>query len=589
MKYLLITAVVTAGFAVGCSDDSGQQSQQATYYKDVKPVMDAYCGDCHNAGGIGPFELTTLEQVVQTAPIIKPAIMDRSMPPFIAAPAVRELQFDRSLSQEQIDLIVGWIDAGMPAGDPANEGQPIELPQSTVDDTDLTLEMPEPFEPTISPDEYRCFVIDWPETEPKFATAFELIPSNLNVAHHSAAYLIDGSDQIALVESADGADGKDGYPCFGGATPNGAESSIPSKFIAAWVPGSGAVNFPEGSGVLIEPGSKIVLQMHYNIQTAEPGETDQSSMNFQVADDVEQRGGHLPWLDVAWVGQPENMSIPAGQETVVHEYVGDPTVSPLLGEFAPGVDGSEGLYIHNTLPHLHKLGESFLLQLERADGTTEKILEIKDWDFDWQNFFTYQEPVLVKPGDQLRMRCEWNNTMANQPIDEGGQRTPQDVGWGDNSDDEMCVAAMFVTGVSKAVNTCEGSIPAESGRFEITFDTTQRDNPSLDGEFRGPVSGSIFRDEDVTLLGPKDGAEAVANFDFDEIDLTQGPDGPYLIDVELPAGEYQFLGYMDTDDNVDEFDGPDVNDPVIIPSGAVELGCETQRVTVQFPILRPNL
>ena len=111
----------------------------------------------------------------------------------------------------------------------------------------------------------------------------------------------------------------------------------------------------------------------------------------------------------------------------------------------------------------------------------------------------------------------------------------------------------------------------------------------LDGEFLGPVSGAIYQASDVSFRGPNEGAQPLVEFEFDEVDLRNGSDGPFLIETTLPAGEYQFLGYMDTDGNRAESGGPDLNDPIMIPARAVKLMCARQSVTIQFPLLLPDL
>src|SRR5690606_27226647 len=117
-----------------------------------------------------------------------------------------------------------------------------------------------------------------------------------------------------------------------------------------------------------------------------------------------------------------------------------PTTWPLLGEFVPGIDPSQGLVIHAILPHLHKLGTSISIQVERADGTIEPLVEIARWNFDWQSYFELAEPITVLPGDDLRIRCEYDNSAANQPIIDGERREPIDVTWGEGTYDEMCAA-----------------------------------------------------------------------------------------------------------------------------------------------------
>jgi hypothetical protein len=141
--------------------------------------------------------------------------------------------------------------------------------------------------------------------------------------------------------------------------------------------------------------------------------------------------------------------------------------------------------------------------------------------------------------------------------------------------------------------TCEelGSEPAAQGFFYVTFDasSTVRNSTSLDGPLRGNVWGSIYRDADVTIIGPSEGASAVASFSFEEVDV-RDPDHleTYLVDTQVLAGDYQILGFMDIDGNADPEDAdPDVNDPVIIPIGGFTLECAEQPVTAEFAIPMP--
>lgn len=136
-----------------------------------------------------------------------------------------------------------------------------------------------------------------------------------------------------------------------------------------------------------------------------------------------------------------------------------------------------------------------------------------------------------------------------------------------------------------------GSEPAAQGYFDVTFDasSTVRNSRALDGELKGNVWGSVFRAEDVSGLGPREGAQAVASFAFEDVDLTD-PDAlqTYRIDAQLTAETYQILGFIDIDGNADpDAPDPDVGDPVTVPIGAYPLECATQPVKVEFAILRP--
>lgn len=593
LQVIQVILVGCATLSVGCKGQSAREElsdSTITWFADIKPIFDAHCNNCHTTGGIAPFELTSIEAVTLAANLIPGSILSRRMPPFLAAPAKRALKFDTSLSDSQIDLIIQWIDGGLRRGDSERPGEVINLPKSVLSRVDRVLRMPQPYTPNIEPDEYRCFVMEWSDTDVAYITGFNILPGNLAMDHHAAMFMIDAR-YSTTIDMADGADGQGvGYPCFGSAAPPGFEG-MPNKLLGAWTPGGGGLNFPEGTGVRVNPGAKVILQMHYSV--LEAGRfSDQTDIELKLESNVAVNAGNLPWLDIGWPSNPESMRIPAGASDVSFEHVSDPTVSPLLGEFAPGVNPSEGLMLHGVLPHMHKLGQTFWLQIERVDGSIDRFFEISQWDFDWQGYYVFQSPVTLSPGDQLRMHCSFNNRAQDQPLEGGQPRTPVDVMWGEGSADEMCTVSMYVNGIAEPnAGDCVEGTPAEAGQFEITFDTSPalRTSDALDGEFVGPVSGSIYRAEDVGFTGPKDGVEPVAGFNFERIDLTSGADGPHLIDAVLPAGAYQFLGYMDTDGNSASFDGPDLNDPIMIPARPSELDCAIEPVTIQFPLLMPDL
>ena len=129
------------------------------------------------------------------------------------------------------------------------------------------------------------------------------------------------------------------------------------------------------------------------------------------------------------------------------------------------------------------------------------------------------------------------------------------------------------------------------GAFEIAFaaSSTVRASRALEAPLVGPIWGSVFRTEDVTIAGPKVGAVAVADFHFEQVDLRDGTSPrSYRLDTPLPAGEYQILGFMDIDGNAEAgAESPDVGDPVMIPIGGYTLGCAVQPVTAEFAILLP--
>ncbi len=160
------TSDTTAGTDTTADTGTGDPTEGAavTYYRDIKPILDRSCTGCHTPGNIAPFSLQTYDEAKTFAPALAASVMDASMPPWPPDNACNTYNHDRSLPAEQKQLIADWAALGAPEGDPADAPEP-EAP--TVDDVvyDVELALPVAYSPTSAPDEYRCFVLDWPEDQ----------------------------------------------------------------------------------------------------------------------------------------------------------------------------------------------------------------------------------------------------------------------------------------------------------------------------------------------------------------------------------------------------------------------------------------
>src|SRR5947209_251372 len=92
-----------------------------TFNKDVAPILQQHCQECHRPGEIGPMPLLTYKQVRPWTAAIKTAVAQKKMPPWFADPHYGRFSNDRSLSRHDIDTIVAW------AGGGATEGNPKDL------------------------------------------------------------------------------------------------------------------------------------------------------------------------------------------------------------------------------------------------------------------------------------------------------------------------------------------------------------------------------------------------------------------------------------------------------------------------------
>ncbi len=419
--WVLATAAVSLW---GCDDDStgtagaGAAPPAGTlvYHRDLKPLIDQKCGTCHVAGGIAPFALTTYDEVKSHAAAIKSAVAARTMPPWPANNDCNSYLNDRSLSDDEIATIVGFVDQGAHEGDPSDVGAPLVDPDARpLSRIDRELAMPEPYTMVESPDEYRCFVLDWPETEPMYVTGLGVAPGNAAVVHHVIAFLAAEAD-VATAETLDADDPGPGYKCFGG------PGFRPTGWLGAWAPGSMGYDYPDGTGVRIEPGSKIVMQLHYNSLNAGP-QPDQTAVRLKIDPTVEKEATLQPWTNPAWV-TGSGMDIPPATNDVTHQFGADPT------DF---ITDGQAMMLHTSFLHMHQLGKSGRVTVEHADGSETCLLDIPAWNFHWQGAYAFKEPVRLNPGDILRLKCTWDNPTMNN------------VSWGEGTGDEMCLTGVYFT------------------------------------------------------------------------------------------------------------------------------------------------
>ena len=407
---------------VGCSDGDGPAQPSSpdvtgtTYFQAAKPILDGRCASCHVDGGIAPFALDTYASAKQFRDSIKSAVEDRTMPPWLATDGCADYVADRSLTDEHIATIGAWVDEGAREGDPAAEAAPLDAVTATgLTRVDRVLEMPVDYVAQTEPDDYRCFVIDWPETESKYVTGFRANPGTPEVVHHVIAFLIAPS-QVADIESLDAAEEGPGYTCYGGPGTNQA------RWIGSWAPGNPGYDFVPGTGIEIVPGAKVVLQIHYNTLTA-GALPDRTSVAMKIDDSVERKAWIQPWTNPQWLDGGE-MVIPAGSEGTTHEFGFDPT--PFLSNDKP-------LRLYSAALHMHVLGKTARTEIVRADGERECLLDIDRWDFHWQGAYGFAESKLLNPGDELHLECSWDNP------------TNKDVDWGEGTTDEMCLGAYYVS------------------------------------------------------------------------------------------------------------------------------------------------
>ena len=412
---------------LACSSDD---SEEVTFHRDVRPILETKCSGCHNPDGIGPFDLLTFQDANVHGLRSLSAIKQDTMPPWKPENDCNQYKGNYDITEAETDVIEAWLNQGKKEGQESDYVVPDPLERPSLSRVDLELPMPVPYTMKNIADDYRCFPIEWPEETTTYVSGFEAIPGNTKTVHHVIAFLA-GPGQRAVYQGFDDAEEGPGYTCFGG--PGGPSNT----WIGSWVPGSLGTDLPSGTGIKIEPGSTVVLQVHYNQLSGSPSapDADLTALNFKLDSSVEKEGAIMPWANPAWLSG--FMPIAANDPNATHGFSFDPTQNVLTD--------NEPLLIHNAGLHMHELGSAGKMSIERADGSVDCILEISDWDFRWQGDYQLLESMTLNPGDQLRIDCEWDNSAENQRVIDGQPLPPMNLNWGDGTQDEMCLGGFYWT------------------------------------------------------------------------------------------------------------------------------------------------
>jgi hypothetical protein len=421
------------------SDESETGDAQGhTWWHDVEPIVSDRCS-CHEDGDIAPFSLAQHDEFVAFASLAGGAIESGEMPPWPPDEACNTYKHPRSLTPEQEEILLTYIAGDMPEGDPADAPPPVDPPTPFVPDIELV--MPEAYTPMSTPDDYRCFLIPWPEdiVQERFVTGFDVTPGERSIVHHVIMYAIPPEEVDAYMQL-DGDEPGPGYTCFGG--PGGPPAS--ARWVGGWVPSVQPFVAPAGVGQRIEPGSVFVAQVHYN---AAAGSTlsDRTTIGVTIEESVERRAVVTPVSDIAWLAGNGSMLIPAGDPNATHAVsltLADVPLSNAIAELG-ATPGSE-FEIWNVGLHLHLIGKRARLAIERNDGSSECLVEVPDWDFHWQSSYDFVDPIRLTEDDTVHLQCWWDNSAENQPIVDGQQLDPIDRDWGEGTLDEMCLGILYV-------------------------------------------------------------------------------------------------------------------------------------------------
>jgi hypothetical protein len=423
---LLVAVMAGAAGAASPKPRSGEggEDKAPTFAENVAPILYEKCVTCHRPGQAAPFALITYDEVRKKGKQIAKVTAARYMPPWHAAHGFGDFADERRLSDDEIATIGRWVTGGMPEGD--RKAMPV-LPKFPdgwhLGTPDLVLKMPAGFDvPAAGPDVYRNFVIPAGVIEDKWVRAIEFRPSTRKVVHH----VLFAYDSTGGAAKRDGRDGKPGFGGMGSAGVGGIAGGTGP--LGGWALGATPQFMPPGVALALPKGSDVILQMHFH-PTGKP-ETEQSTIGIYFADRAPER--RLWSVQVpALFGFGAGIDIPAGQKDFT---IADSITLPV------------DVRVFSIAAHAHYIAKEMKASAALPDGTTQPLLWIPDWDFAWQDRYTYKAPVLLPKGSRIDARLVYDNSDDNPH----NPSTPSKrVQWGEQSFDEMGSVILAVQAVRK--------------------------------------------------------------------------------------------------------------------------------------------
>ena len=404
-----------------------------TYTKDVAPILFKNCTGCHRPGEIGPMSLLTYDDVRPRAKDIRDKIDAGAMPPWHADAPRGTFLNERGLTEQEKSTIFRWVANGSPKGDAKDMPAAPEYPQGwSIGTPDVVFELPEYHVPADDVVPYEYFYIPTNFTEPKWVQAIEVRPGSRNVVHHVLVrYKAKPDVQRAPLLKLN--------PDIS-ATPRGAAGlhpikrgdDLPVRLLATYAPGTNPQVFRPGTALRLEPGGILELQMHYT--AAGQDEVDRTRVGMIFSKDPSPREVFaLQFIN-------STLRLPPGAADV---------------KVDADVSFEQDATVWGLFPHTHMRGKKWEYLLQLPDGSKKTILSVPRYDFNWQTYYMFNEPLQVPKGSKIVSTAWYDNSAGNR----ANPDPTVDVKWGEQTWEEMQYTGILVSPSSQGASTVTSGRP----------------------------------------------------------------------------------------------------------------------------------
>jgi len=378
-----------------CAALSAAPGTTPTFSKDVAKILFNRCVECHRAGEPAPMALTSYQEARPWAKAIKQAVLTRQMPPWLADPHYGSFVNNRRLSDDEVQTISAWADAGAPEGD-AKQMPAVPHFESgwNIGKPDMIIDIGKDYEvPASGTVPYQYFVVPTNFTEDKWVQAAEIRPDKRAVIHHVIVFIQDPN-------------------------PGPNQRREIGNLLVGYAPGEGPTRLDPGVAKLVKAGSKFLFQVHYT-PNGKPA-TDRTYIGLKFAKDA-----------------PKQRAITASAGN--HDFVippGDPA-----HEVKSSWTAKEDVTLLGFMPHMHLRGKDFKYTIVYPDGRSEVSLDVPRYDFNWQLNYELKTPLQLPKGTRIDCVAHFDNS----PNNKFNPDPTKEVRWGDQTWEEMMLGFFTYT------------------------------------------------------------------------------------------------------------------------------------------------
>jgi len=376
----------------GAEIDFSRRSSLAnsiSYAEDIVPILEERCVSCHQEGGIAPFAMTSHQMVRGWSPMIREVLYTKRMPPGQIDPDfVDDFYNVARITPEETQKLVTWIDEGAQNHsdtDPLAAFEP-ETVKWSYGEPDMIIDVPAQQIPATGVQDYRNLQVPLNLDEDVWVKAVEFEPGDTTVLHHiiAFAYGPSGLNEFEVLNQGIG--------------------------LGAYAPGNELNTYPEGAGFPLKAGGGLMLQMHYTTSGKEA--TDQSQIALYLWDEEPERQ--------VLGGSAAEMNIDVAPFERRHEMTA-------TAKFR------KDSYLSMLGPHMHYRGYDANFVLRYPDGREEELLNVPNYQFNWQKVYDFKEPLFVPAGSELVFSGTFDNSETN-PFNPDPSQT---LSWGEQTWQEM--------------------------------------------------------------------------------------------------------------------------------------------------------